>query len=431
MAYVPLAARSRRCRVARWLVLGALLALAAACSSGHPVTSPTVASSRAPMTTPSPTEPTVSPTGPGGGPVGAAPPPDFAPAAASFLTGRLGFVLGLTPCRGGGSTLCPALLRTADGGQHWNALTPPPLLVLTDPARHPLLRFADALDGVASDAGPGSPLALTHDGGRTWTLRALPRAADDAQVTALASDGGRFVLTAGDATGQRLWTATAGSDAYAATGPTLPGTASPVSLALAAGGGWVSTGPQAATGRATYARSTDGGVSWRPATTPCAAGQRAALSATVGTAAPVTPAVVMVCQSAPRGLRAARRTYVSSDGGAVFAARGSTGGEGYLAGIAAASPTTVAVATSAVTDNLLRSGDGARSFALTYSSQAGGVGQGLYDLAFSDARAGSVVLGSSGSYALQLTLGIKDAPTTRLLLTTDGGGHWTQAVFAR
>lgn len=428
MASVPVPARPRRRGAALAAAAGALLAVAA-CSSAHRAPTPPVAVSRPPATsTPSPSQPTVSPTGPGGGPVGTDPPTDFAPATASFLTGRLGFVLGLAPCRRGTSTLCPALLRTTDGGQHWSALTPPPLLVLSDPSRHPLLRFADALDGVASDAGPGSPLAVTHDGGRTWTLRALPGASADAQVTALASDRGRFVLTAGDASGQRLWTATAGSDAYTVTGPALPGTAATVSLALAGGGGWVSTGPATAATRATYVRSADGGVSWRLAPGPCPVGQRGVLSAVEG---PTAPTVVMVCQSAPSGLHAARRVHMSTDGGQTFATRGGTGGEGYLVGVAAASPTALTVATSAATDNLLRSGDGGRSFALTYSSQAGGVGQGLYDLAFSDASNGSVVLGSSGSYALQLALGVKDAPTTRLLLSADGGGHWTQAVFSR
>jgi hypothetical protein len=356
-------------------------------------------------------------TGPGGGPVGQAPPARFAPTTASFVTAKLGFALGLSPCRPAGTTLCAALLRTADGGIRWAALTPPPLLVLTDPSRHPLLRVANALDALAADGQAGSPLALTHDGGHSWRLLQLPGAAADAEVSAVATLDGRYVVVAGDAAGQRVWAGSVTGEDFTEAGLRLPGTATPVSLALAGDVGWLTAG-------AVYARL-DATGTWRAATGPCAAGQGSAVTAADARQ------VLVICQDPPQGLTATRRAFASSDAGDTFTTLGGTGGDGFLVGAAAASPMVLTVATSAVSDELLRSGDGGRVFALSYSSQAAGTGQGLYDLAFTDATHGSVVLGNTGTYALQLSAGDKDVPTTRLLLTSDGGGHWTQAVFAR
>jgi hypothetical protein len=358
-------------------------------------------------------------------PAGAPPPGDFAPATATFLTDQLGFALGLSPCTRRGTTLCPALLRTANAGASWTALIPPPLLVLTDPASHPLLRFTSPLDGIASDGLAGDPLAVTHDGGEAWQLVRLPGAPADAAVSDLATAGGRVTVVAGDAAGARIWTAAAGTDAFARVGPVLPGTASGVDLLLAGRAGWLAAGPATAAGRATYLRTTDGGVHWTPSAPPCGVGQRLALAAADETD------LDAVCQDPPSGVGAVRRTYVSADGGATFRDGGPVSGEGYLVGVAAAAPTVLTLATSSDTDQLLRSGDQGRTFVLTYSSQAAGTGQGLYDLSFTDATHGMVVLGNTGSYALQLASGTRDVPTTRLLLTTDGGQHWTQAIFVR
>jgi photosystem II stability/assembly factor-like uncharacterized protein len=401
--------------------LAAAVVLAAASCAGHGRT----AADRS-------ATPSATPTGPGGGPVGNTPPGTFAPATASFVTAQLGFALGVSPCLPAGITLCPALLRTADGGAQWSAVPAPPLLVLTDPTAHPLLRFADPLDGVASDGRAGSPLDVTTDGGATWHLLRLPGAPAGARVSALAATDDRFVVVAGDALSQRAWTADADDGVFSPTGPVLPGTGSAASLATAGAEGWLVAGPATSGRRPTLLHTVDGGLSWSVVAAPCAVGESAVAAAVAGR-------VLLVCQATPTGVAADRQTFVALAGRADpdagrrpdFRAVGSVSGEGFLSGVAMSSARSVVVATSSDADQLLHSSDGGRVYALTYSSQAGGQGQGLFDLGFADATHGSVVLGSSGTYALQLSLGIKDVPTTRLLLTTDGGAHWAQAVFVR
>ncbi len=391
------------------LVLGLLSLVLAGCG-GHRAAS---------ATRPSPTGDTAA--GPRGGPAGLHPPAQFAPAAVSFVDADLGFAFGAAPCVANGTTLCPALLRTADAGRSWSALVPPPLLVLGDPQHHPLLQFADALDGFATDGRPGSPLAVTHDGGRTWALRTLPLATATTTVGALASDDGRVVLVAGDATGERLYISPASRDTFTDSGLALPGTPATVTLALADGSGWVTASDAGAA--PVYAR-TDDDVAWHIAALPCVNGQNAAIAAADALR------VYALCEGAVRGGAAPRTAYASGDGGRTFALVGHVGGEGRLTGFAAAGSKVLALATSAAADDLLRSPDAGHTVVLTYSSSVGGLGQGLFDLAFTDATHGCVVLGSTGAYARLLAAGGKDVPTTRLLLTQDGGAHWAQAIFA-
>lgn len=112
-------------------------------------------------------------------------PPGFSPeSVAAFGTHDL-WVVGGATC---GGTSCSALLRSTDGGKHFNrvGLPPPP-----KPGEVPDVVFANEGDGFAyfEDA---SPLFVTRDGGESWH-----RAGPTGDVSAFATAGGNAYLVAG------------------------------------------------------------------------------------------------------------------------------------------------------------------------------------------------------------------------------------------
>jgi len=101
--------------------------------------------------------------------------------ALDFVDSRNGWAAGMDPISGTG-----VLLGTSDGGAHWTKLTDTP---------HPLrsLSFADPQDGIGISGGSlarlaigewgetpfiGGKIAITHDGGHSWTLLDTPQSAD-------------------------------------------------------------------------------------------------------------------------------------------------------------------------------------------------------------------------------------------------------------
>jgi hypothetical protein len=108
----------------------------------------------------------------------------FEPASASFVSGRIGFVLG---ARGCANLPCSArLVRTANGGRTWTAVHAPAVPLVAAYTASPrfavhTVRFADSRDGWLF--GPG--LWATHDGGGHWQRIYLP-----GTVTAVAASNG-------------------------------------------------------------------------------------------------------------------------------------------------------------------------------------------------------------------------------------------------
>jgi hypothetical protein len=85
-------------------------------------------------------------------------PDGFVPMSATFVSDRLGWVLGSVPCPEAEDG-CDVVAVTRDGGRSWQPLAQPRVT-----GRGNDLRFANERDGFLVTGG----LEVTHDGGRTW-----------------------------------------------------------------------------------------------------------------------------------------------------------------------------------------------------------------------------------------------------------------------
>lgn len=201
-------------------------------------------------------------------------------AQSSGVTARLRGVSAVSDLVAWASGSGGTIVRTADGGATWQALTVP------DAAK---LDFRD-VDAISADvayalsigSGESSRIYKTTDAGRTWTLQFTntdPKAFFDAMAFWDADrglafsdsvDGALVILRTDD--GGRSWTR-------------VPGGALP--LALENEGAYAASGTNVAvfgrdhawigTTRSRVLRSTDGGRTWAAAVTPLAAGSSAGI----------------------------------------------------------------------------------------------------------------------------------------------------------
>jgi photosystem II stability/assembly factor-like uncharacterized protein len=201
-------------------------------------------------------------------------------AQSSGVTARLRGVSAVSDLVAWASGSGGTIVRTADGGATWQALT------VSDAAK---LDFRD-VDAISADvayalsigSGESSRIYKTTDAGRTWTLQFTntdPKAFFDAMAFWDADrglafsdsvDGALVILRTDD--GGRSWTR-------------VPGGALP--LALENEGAYAASGTNVAvfgrdhawigTTRSRVLRSTDGGRTWAAAVTPLAAGSSAGI----------------------------------------------------------------------------------------------------------------------------------------------------------
>lgn len=419
MAVVSVGANHRR-RVSTGAAVGAaglaVLAVLAGCGGSAPAPGPT-GSATSPPAGASSRGPSAGSSSDSSPPTGAPVPLLFTPSSVSFVDVTTGFALGISVCaQGGGPAVCTGLAGTRDGGRHWTALAAPPFVDLADPAHQPIVHFVDRQTGFVTDGRPGTGLLVTRDGGRSWAhLDGLPAGA---AVTAVATGDRNLLVVAGDRTARRMWVGTVDGRRLDAVGPALAGTGGVVDVTLAGEAGYVVSSP-AEPGRGVSAYRSVGLASWTSMATPCG-------TSTVARVAATGDRVLLGCQDAPTGADARKEIFVSTDAGDDFSRSSGLGANGRLAALAVGSAETAVVATTSDTDTLQASRNGARTFTVTYASAVGGVGQGLHDVEFVDARHAFAVLGSSGSYAVALAAGQRNVPGSRLLATDDGGQHWTQ-----
>lgn len=347
----------------------------------------------------------------------------FAPATAWFATTSLGWAVGTVPCDGG-TTLCAAMVHTTDGGTSWTSVSPPPFLDLTDPFHAPVIRMTPAGEGLLTDGRPGDPLWITHDAGARWSKASLPGAPADAEVDAVDLGPDDAYVVAGDRSGRRIYTSPLGSDTLTATGPDLVGTDGAVDLTSAGTRTWVLSSP-GLPGQTPRLWRSDDGTAWTALPLPCGAGSTGRI------AAADTTHVVVGCQSEPRGPNAEKGFFTSADGGLTFTAGAHLAPDGYLRSVATPSTSVIIAAATSDNDLLVRSGDGAKTFVVSFASQVDGEGQGFFDLDFPDSTHGFVVLGNSGAYAVAVAAGGQGVPPPRLLTTADAGGHWIQLSIGR
>jgi len=138
---------------------------------------------------------------PGGVPV-----PEFRVIDLTFINAQVGWALGNGKCLDGSPGICPAVMRTDDGGSRWiSTPNPPASLPVDGSCAAPCVdhvRFAN--DNVGYAFGPGA-LFMTVDGGQSWGNNEDPAGTSSLEVanrTALRVTGERLVIAD---VGQTSW----------------------------------------------------------------------------------------------------------------------------------------------------------------------------------------------------------------------------------
>jgi hypothetical protein len=383
------------CAGAASLVLAACSALPET-SSPKPSPSPSATATLTVTPPPSPT-PLLS----GGVPHG------FAPNSVTFVSLELGWALGGAPC---GSGTCLALVRTSDGGHMWSAAQAPPTTFAPWPYSTNLasgvsqVRFADPQDGWAF----GPDLWSTHDGGVHWSKINL------GSIWSLEAAGGQVHAVAFTQINTTNTVAMVSSptnrDAWAKTGSLqLGGGPVPATdLVLQGGVGWVIENDRVVIAGARLASGH--WASWKP---PCTTtGGSAVLSAATRSS------LVAVCEQGIWGgpEPTAVRVYFSSDGGGTFYGRGAAlPGETAGSGNVVASPAPGVVVTDIYTGSrheLIETFNSAASWE-TVATISGSM-EFTY-LGFTSASQGVAIANGRA--------------TSVLLMTFDGGRHWSPVTF--
>jgi len=314
----------------------------------------------------------------------------------SWVSDQRGWALAAAPCARG---LCPRVAVTRDGGRSWTALPVPPGVNCAHAACVSQVRFATTRVGYLF----GPALFQTDDGGRSW--RRVP----SRPVEALEPSAGTVVRVVYDHTGcpgpctRMVQETTAGSDTWH--------TLLRIPLAVSSGGvaaQMVRQGPSviylpvyghvaggALTAHTVIFRSTDGGNSWQRLADPCG-GTGQEEHDTAGLAAAPGGFVAVLCE--PRAGTGLTFVLTSADYGSSWSPpRVVPGGtRHYLSLIAAASPGRLVVATGGAQGSgpftywLVVSTDGGLrwSVAVTGITQLNPRAPGASFLGFEDSRVG-------------------------------------------
>lgn len=364
-------------------------------------------------TAPAPARNEAAPTAALGGGGGGAPGSKGA-TSFSFVSPSLGWVLAGTPC--GAGAVCAAVLRTVDGGRHWQPRPSPTAdvgVIAAANGAYPAcvrgpcvsqIRFANARDGYVF----GPALFVTTDGGRRWRRGAGPA------VVALEAAGPNVFRVLANGSVQ---SAPAGSTAWTTlTSPHLHW------VQLVRGGSRTlylrSHSPQSHSAPELW-RSTNAGATWQSLGDPCIASAYGKVLAMAATG----HAVAVVCASLQFGPQSAgyhQGVAVSADAGATFGAvhdlPGLQGSDGTSAplGMAMATPHVLAINSSE--GGVQTSFDGGTTWTTTMPEpSAYTVGPGSLPattaagtIGFETATAGHVI-----------------TPSATISTTTDGGRSWT------
>lgn len=368
-------ARRRKLRHAAWSATGAALLITAGVtvprlvipqlSPGHPIAANTPHHGSH-----NPAQPTTGPTGSGGLPspmsgatspviIHPSAPPNFQPTSVTFVSPRIGWVIGQAGYRGHcgppDANICTSVARTDDAGHIWYGVKAP----VTGPPQGPRgvgqIRFLDGINGWAF----GPELWATHDAGQDW--HQIPTSG--LRVTALETSNGRaFAVWArcsgtaagagGGCTSFSLYSAAAGTDRWkpvrGATGLTASGAPAAARLVLTqagvyllAPGGELLTGPLTGTGMHPVTSGT--AASCSPGA-PHADGQpTGALLASTG---PDGTGLVLLCPGTRVGSVQQKVLYYSADAGATWRLAGSAPPGGIATSLAGSPSGAVVLATT-------------------------------------------------------------------------------------
>lgn len=339
----------------------------------------------------------------------------------SWINAKQGWSLATTPnCSG---ATCVAVIGTSDGGTRWTVLAAV-AACLSDcqPSQEQVnsIEFASAEDGYLFDSLGTSPLMITTDGGRQWTVQSGART-----TVAMAVDGSKVLRVSSSGAGcpgpcnWAIDESTAGSSQWSTTD--TPSTANNESAQLVASGsdayalfpGSIASG--AGTQQADLYISQDGGSQWVHQSDPCGYTGSTPDDAQSIAAAP-GGILVVVCE-----LRtdASESVIVSSNSGASFG-----------------SPETVPLNDSdqvaAISASKLFVGDGYFGYttpSTTFTDQllASSNGGETWDTAVEETGKSDVAVNSLGF--VSASTGWWLVPGDTIWTTTDSGASWSHSNF--
>lgn len=322
-------------------------------------------------------------------------PVGFAPAATAWTSPSSGWVVGAAPC---GSRSCPVLARTVDGGRSWWRTTVPELAVGVGEAAR--IAFVNPSVGVLTD---GTRLHVTHDGGHTWQAAAVEGAVPPVRFGAVVAEPDRLYAVVVGSSQTRLHTASPDVARFTpAPGVRVPGAADG-EVAVAGDGLHVVLAAVHRVNR----HWVKVGHRWVSAAPPCPMGAATELAATGSS-------LFAWCSSDP-GMGRMTKTLMVSQSGAAFRPLGEAPRAGITTGLAAVSPSTVAVTAVGRGATWLHLG---RGHGTRWSSPLVLEGPPLHEPLFTNSGHGALVHGGPGW------------ATARLLLTRDGGTTWLPVDFS-
>jgi hypothetical protein len=336
---------------------------------------------------------TVPPTTSGAPPVARS---SFSPSSVTFVSPTKAWVLGADG----------VLVTTDDRGATWQPVNAPRAKP-DDQGTVPRVRFADTTVGYVF----GGDLWSTHDAAVTWQQIMVPGADDASDFVALETANGTTYVVFTTSDGFRIASSPVGQDDWKLDPLVVPYGAGPVpsvQLVLQHGAGWLLENDRVVTAGARLVNGR-----WSTWTPPCLDGGGPAVLA-----ASDSSNLVAACQEGVWGgpPTPATRLYRSLDGGATFtSANPLPDPQARLDAIASSSPGAVVVG---------RLGSNGLTLDATFDRGQSG------ETVWRDDRAGrwtdlGFTTKDQGAAVLQ-----HDDGTGVLLLTSDGGHHWSQASFA-
>jgi hypothetical protein len=160
------------------IAVAAGLALAG-CGGTSAASLPTVTATTSVTSLPTPSAPAVATTA---APSKVAPPLGLSVSGVTFVSADDGWLIGTVACSTGAGGRCPRAELTIDGGAHWRPIATPPGSPVD-------IRFATTTIGYAYGS-PQSSVAITRDGGASWSQFIVPSPDGGSGITDLEIGGG-------------------------------------------------------------------------------------------------------------------------------------------------------------------------------------------------------------------------------------------------
>ena len=355
-------------------------------------------------------------------------PSGFEPQSASFVSAKMGFVLGIANCA---SRPCLAIQRTQDGGKTWSSI-PSPNISLTQGkySETPVtgvsrIRFVNGMDGYLY----GPDLYATHDGGATWQKLTLQGIPNPYVVTSLETNSSNTYLIAGTPnvmpSPDYLFISKATSGAFTQSKFIFP-TGTPTQITVNAYGAVIAADNHGATLRPSNPNGdlfyqATGTTSWTQIKAKCPSGFP--FNPLVALAAPIsglnTPQLVLGCGGGVAAGSQEKTVVKSADLTTSTTTRTQPPLSGDLEAIASPDGQTIAVGASSGATFIYVSTDGGASWQTAISDATLG-GSFVHDLEFINATQGFAVIGNA------TTAGTR---TSIFLMTHNRGLSWQEITF--